>query len=132
RLLKSGVAEDLLVKPLSRQEVMEQIERLLEGRLRGATAAKIALGAGGRALPSFVGVKVLAADDSAVNREVVKEALTRLGAIATVVDDGRAAVEAVLAQSFDLILMDRSMPEMDGFEATRAIRNYEQETGARR
>ncbi|MGE0410026.1 MAG: ATP-binding protein, partial [Amphiplicatus sp.] len=131
RLLESGVAEDLLIKPLSRYDVMAQIERILEGRLRGRDAVRVS---GGQtiALPSFVGARVLAADDSAVNREVVREALARLGAEATIVADGASAVETIKAGGFDLILMDCSMPVMDGFEATRAIRDWERATGAPR
>ncbi|MBY0421600.1 MAG: response regulator, partial [Parvularculaceae bacterium] len=81
------------------------------------------------ALPSFTGRKILAADDSAVNREVVQEALARLGVDATIVSGGRAAFSAVAAERFDLILMDCSMPEMDGYAATRAIREFEQSKG---
>ncbi|MBB5519119.1 hybrid sensor histidine kinase/response regulator [Amphiplicatus metriothermophilus] len=129
RLLESGVAEDLLIKPLSRHEVTDQIERVLDGRLRGREAARRAAPARVD-LPSFDGAQVLVADDSAVNREVVREALARLGVEATLVEDGRAAVEAAAAADFDLILMDCSMPGMDGFEATRAIRRREAEAGA--
>lgn len=129
RLLDSGVAEDLLIKPLSRHEVMDQIERVLDGRLRGREAVRRAAPAKA-ALPSFDGARALVADDSAVNREVVREALARLGVEAKLVEDGRAAVEAAATEDFDLILMDCSMPGMDGFEATRAIRRREAEAGA--
>lgn len=128
-LLDSGIAEDLLIKPLSRRDVIAQIERAIDGRMRGrlASAAPVS---GERALTTFEGARILAADDSAVNREVVREALRRLGASVTLVNDGRAAVEAVQSSRFDLVLMDCSMPVMDGLDATRAIREAEKARGA--
>ena len=125
RLLESGVAEDLLIKPISRSDMMDQIERILKGRMRGKDAVRHAAASQSALLPSFLGRRVLAADDSAVNREVVSATLVRLDAEPTVAADGKAAVEAVTSEEFDLVLMDCSMPGMDGFEATRAIRQWE-------
>ncbi len=76
---------------------------------------------------------MLVADDSAVNREVAVEALSRCGVTAVVtVEDGLAATEAAAAAPFDIILMDGSMPVMDGFTASKTIRQHEARTGARR
>lgn len=84
-------------------------------------------------LPRFTGTRVLVADDSAVNREVAMEALSRCGVTDVVaVENGLAAVEAVQASRFDIVLMDGSMPVMDGFTASRTIREHEARTGARR
>ncbi len=130
RLLREGVAEDLLIRPLSRRDVFDQIERIVDGRLRGPEALR-GVAVARHDTPTFAGARVLAADDSAVNREVVKEALTRLGVTPTLVADGKEAVDAFKALSFDLILMDCSMPVMDGFEATRQIRAAEAKTGRR-
>ncbi len=127
RLLATGVAEDLLIAPLSRREVMDQINRILDKKLRGKAALSYAEETSDIAA-IFNRERVLAADDSVVNREVVKEALTRLNLVPTLVADGREAVTAAKETAFDLILMDCSMPEMDGFEATRAIRKFEAQT----
>ena len=87
----------------------------------------------GDALPRFPHARVLVADDSAVNVEVAIEALARCGVTDVItVGDGAQALAASAAGHFDLILMDGSMPVLDGFEATRAIRRREAETGAAR
>ena len=78
---------------------------------------------------AFAGIRVLAADDNAINREVVGEALNRLGAQVVCVEDGQAAIEAAQAGTFDVVLMDCSMPVMDGYAATRAIRTWEMDNG---
>ncbi|GMA74257.1 hypothetical protein GCM10025880_06740 [Methylorubrum aminovorans] len=76
---------------------------------------------------------MLIADDSAVNREVAAEALGRFGIHDIIcVEDGGAAVEAAAAGRFDLVLMDGSMPVLDGFSAAVAIRAREARDGTAR
>jgi CheY-like chemotaxis protein/HPt (histidine-containing phosphotransfer) domain-containing protein len=70
---------------------------------------------------------VLLAEDTLVNQEVAREMLKGVGCQVDVVANGLEAVEAVSARSYDLILMDCQMPEMDGYEATRIIRKKEEE-----
>ena len=70
--------------------------------------------------------KVLVAEDNLVNQEVAQEILTFMGCQVVMVENGRAAVEAVKGEKFDLILMDCHMPEMDGFEAAKQIRLQEE------
>ncbi len=69
--------------------------------------------------------RILVAEDNAINQLVAVGLLERLGYRAEVVSSGRQAVEAVARMRYDLLLMDCQMPEMDGFEAARAIRAQE-------
>ena len=131
QLLETGAADDLVLKPLSRADVVEQIERFLNGRLRGLDALKQKVSSKEQ-LPSFKGMRVLAADDSAVNREVISSALARFNLETIVVCDGAQAVERTEQDNFDIVFMDCSMPVMDGFAATRAIRKREQENNSKR
>lgn len=66
---------------------------------------------------------VLVAEDNRVNQKVAEGSLKRLGCRVTCVENGQLAIEAALDQAFDLILMDVEMPELDGLEATRELRN---------
>ena len=73
--------------------------------------------------------RILLAEDNEVSQEVAVELLRRAGHHCQAVSTGQQAVEEALKGEYDLILMDCQMPEMDGFEATRAIRKHEREAG---
>ena len=70
-------------------------------------------------------LKVLVAEDNRVNQMVIQRFLDRLSAEVVMVADGDQAVEAVQADDFDVVLMDRHMPGTDGLEAARRIRNLD-------
>jgi len=76
-----------------------------------------------------LGLRVLVADDNAINREVAVAMLEVLGCTPVLADDGRAAVAAAQRERFDVILMDCQMPGMDGYAATAAIRGDERRRG---
>ena len=69
------------------------------------------------------GVKILLAEDSVDNQELLRTVLGNVGAEVEVVENGRLAVERAETGAFDVVLMDMNMPEMDGYEATRRLRD---------
>jgi CheY-like chemotaxis protein len=75
-------------------------------------------------------LRVLLAEDNRINRELVVRLLSKRGHSVVVASNGKLAVSALETQTFDVILMDVQMPEMDGFEATAAIRQREKAIGA--
>ena len=74
-------------------------------------------------------LRILVADDTETNRELTMELLRTRGHSAVGVADGREALAALRKQSFDVVLMDEVMPEMNGIEATRTIRREESSSG---
>jgi len=73
--------------------------------------------------PKELNLRVLVAEDNRINRLVVEKLLDLIGCERVSVDDGRKAVDACLGGRFDLVLMDCEMPEVDGYEATRTLRD---------
>jgi signal transduction histidine kinase/CheY-like chemotaxis protein len=84
------------------------------------------------ATPAWTGRRLLIAEDTPTNQEVAKAMLKGLGCVVDIVSNGHEAVDAWRANDYDLILMDCQMPEMDGFEATRIIRNADVGIGRKR
>lgn len=76
-----------------------------------------------------VDARVLVAEDNAINQMVIRGMLESMGATVTIVDSGLAAVQQVQVAAFDLVFMDCQMPVMDGFDATKAIRAWEKDSG---
>lgn len=68
--------------------------------------------------------RVLLVEDNEINQEVAKEQLQQMGLKVTLAENGLVAVDKARQQAFDLILMDIQMPEMDGYQATKAIRDF--------
>lgn len=131
---------DFLPKPVDRVRLLEVIA-LLEGRDPAAPAPAAAPAAlepaqsqreatpAPAGAPATSGAHVLLAEDHPANQKFATALLTKLGYSFEVVENGLEAVAAFGSGAFDAILMDVMMPEMDGLEATRCIRDAEQETG---
>ena len=73
----------------------------------------------------YRGLKALAVDDNAVNRDVLNEALSAMGLEVETATNGQEALDMAARQHYDIIFMDCSMPVMDGFAATRILRQRE-------
>jgi two-component system, sensor histidine kinase and response regulator len=116
-----------LTKPVGQSELFDAIVRVLGSRpsetQQGALVTRHSIREGRK------GPRVLLAEDNAVNQTLAVRLLEKRGCSVEVAGNGREAVAAFEKQNFDLVLMDVQMPEMDGFEATAAIRERERTTG---
>jgi CheY-like chemotaxis protein len=75
--------------------------------------------------------RILLVEDNELNRDMLSRRLERKGFVVEMAVDGAQGVEMALAGDYDLILMDMSLPEIDGWEATRRVRQGESERGSR-
>jgi signal transduction histidine kinase/DNA-binding response OmpR family regulator len=119
-----GVAAHL-VKPVAQGALARCIESTL-GSAGPCEAAAAAPAGAGASRP----LRILVAEDNVVNQRLITALIARRGHEPIVAENGRLAVDAWSRERFDAVFMDVQMPELDGFEATIAIR--EAETGSRR
>ena len=127
RCRELGVAA-YLIKPIRRGELLEAILSLLGSR----PPSKVRISASRPVNERRRGARVLLAEDNPVNQMVALRLLEKQGHRVVVAGNGREALLALskaAPDGFDMILMDVQMPEMDGFEATAAIRAQERESG---
>ena len=108
-----------LTKPISRADLLEALGTVLGSPEDAASADVVTRHT---IAESRATLRVLLAEDNPVNQQVAVAMLVKRGHEVHVSGNGREALEAVRARDYDVVLMDIQMPEMDGFEATAAIR----------
>ena len=118
-----------LTKPVRQPELWEAVLSVLSRK--GLEAGRSSLVTRHSLREGRRGLRVLLAEDSAVNRTLVDRLLSKRGHTVLAVSNGRDALAALETQTFDLLLIDVQMPDLDGFEATAAIREQERATGKR-
>ena len=108
-----------LTKPMSRADLLEALGTVLAGPEETTTPEVVTRHT---IAESRRAVRVLLAEDNPVNQQVAVAMLVKRGHEVHVAGNGREAVDAITQREYDVVLMDIQMPEMDGFEATHAIR----------
>ncbi len=121
-----GIAS-YLTKPIRQGELLDAILVAVGTPLQPELKASLVSRRTSRESPCSL--HILLAEDNAVNQLLVVRLLEKWGHKVAIASNGRKALQALDRESYDLVLMDVQMPEMNGWEATRAIREMERETG---
>jgi signal transduction histidine kinase/DNA-binding response OmpR family regulator len=128
RCRELGVAA-YMVKPIRQTELREAIAQVLGARGHEGAVSLIARRSLHDEPNPSTSLRLLLAEDNAVNQRLMVKLLENRGHRVTVAGNGQEALKALEGEKFDLIFMDLQMPEMGGLEATAAIREKEQLSG---
>ena len=113
-----------LIKPVRRERLFEVLAQVMKGGRNEPAAPRKKFADLDSAETVFAGTCILVAEDNVVNQKLIQMMLKKAGCKVVLAENGREAVKRFIAapEAFDLIFMDIQMPEMDGFEALKIIR----------
>jgi CheY-like chemotaxis protein len=121
--------EAYLTKPVKQSQLFDCLGRVMSGEaeVSGMSSSVVDLPRSSTVASALrdVHLRILVAEDNPVNQKVALYQLQKLGFLAEVVDNGQLALEALRRKTYDVVLMDCQMPELDGYAATRELRAAE-------
>ena len=118
-----------IFKPVRKPELLSAILEVLGQRSAVANSPRVLPPP--KAVAPASGLNILLAEDNHVNQVVAKRILEKMGHSVTLANNGAEAISLLATQTFDLVLMDIQMPQLDGFAATKQIRTSEAQTHLR-
>jgi signal transduction histidine kinase/ligand-binding sensor domain-containing protein/DNA-binding response OmpR family regulator len=111
-----------LIKPVKRSELLMAVYDLFASGLAARATDVVTAAGNANSMPRL---RILLAEDNLVNQRLAEKMLQKLNHEVVIAQNGKQALEKIQRETFDLVFMDVHMPEMDGFTATRAIRDWE-------
>jgi len=119
--------DGFLLKPVNSSVLFDAIMQALGKEIQDVARAGRRKEQSNEELNAISGARVLLVEDNEINQQVAQEILQGAGLIVTVANNGQEGVDAARQNEYDIILMDIQMPVMDGYAATREIRNLKSE-----
>ena len=121
--IESAGFDGLLLKPVTHSSLLDAIHNAFGKTEVMRAVTGTAKDSETNLAEDISGARILLVEDNEINQQVAREILEGAGLVVTIAEDGQVGVDRVKRETFDAVLMDVQMPVMNGYEATREIRN---------